>query len=117
MLCYGWVIIIAHKHDYTIIVNNSLSLIPIAFESLLYTLLNILYDHMQHTIYERRIQSAQSNFYFTESILEVCDVGVINSGEYLCTASLREATANATNATVLTVLNEGIQLYVFDQGL
>ncbi len=54
------------------------------------------------------MKSIQSNFYFTESILEVCDVGAINSGEYLCTASVEEVTANATNATVLTVLNEGI---------
>ena len=59
------------------------------------------------------MKSNHSNLYFTESILEVCDVGLTNSGEYLCTASLGEATANATNATVLTVLNEGIIIYYY----
>lgn len=58
------------------------------------------------------MKSSQSNFYFTESILELCDIGVRDSGEYLCTASVREATTNATNATVLTVLNEGIKLKI-----
>ena len=61
---------------------------------------------LKHTVFERKIR--QESFYFTESVLQVCNVDLENGGEYLCTASDGYNTVTANNATVVTVLpNEG----------
>ena len=43
---------------------------------------------------------------FVESILEICDAGLEDTGEYLCTASHGSTTVYATNATMITVLKD-----------
>ena len=64
------------------------------------------YTHTKYTTYEQ-ILSNQDGLMFTESILEICGVGLQESGEYLCTASNGARTVQAPNATVLTVLSNG----------
>ena len=56
-------------------------------------------NYLQHTVYEREINTT-----FKESILEICSVEPQDSGDYLCTASNGVSSTSATNPTNVTVI-------------
>ena len=63
--------------------------------------------YIQHTLHERRLINNFDNFYI-ESILEICNVGIENDGEYLCIAAGPNGiTTVSANPTILTVRSAG----------